>query len=235
MRRVRHNVELIWPRIAASGYEFLCPDEVFVPAAPRDLEMIGEIEATIGPLPLSFRAFHEVVGSVDFRQSFKQIASLAEERRSQRMELGTSTIEILGEEDPLVVRPISSLYHDVVTNAATSKDNFGPGVRYSWREGGEGLWYYCFADDECHKANYSGGENYNLFVPDPCADFRIRDLFLGKFATEEEDREWFVDYLRNTFRGGGFRGGYRGAGMILHKRIPRSPLIEGFREGLLRI
>ena len=58
--------------------------------------------------------------------------------------------------------------------------------------------YFCFAPDEFHKANYSGGENYHVWIPDPRVDFEI----VGMYEIEET----FVEYLRATFAYGGFRG-----------------------------
>ena len=84
----------------------------------------------------------------------------------------------MGEEDPLVVRPIEELRGQ----ARTAK----------------GRLYFCFAPDEFHKANYSGGENYHVWLPDPNADFRISGMY--------EVDEYFVPYLRATLASGGFRG-----------------------------
>jgi hypothetical protein len=228
MTRVRHNVALVAERLRAAGYAFSDPGASHVQPSGRDHEMIAEIEAKIGPLPLSFRAFHEVVGSVNFCQSRGQLVKWSDGRRQ-----GASEIQTLGEEDPLVVGPLSRLYDDVVGDGVTDSKGrkHRHHARYNWRPGGENRWYYCFAPDEFHKANYSGGEDYNLFVPDGGADFRIRDLFLGEAEDEEEDREWFVDYLRNVFRGGGFRGKYDHESDECRKRIPSSPLIHRLSEG----
>jgi hypothetical protein len=86
-----------------------------------------------------------------------------------------SELEILGEYNPLVVEPLDP-------------SDAQPG------------WFY-FAPDEYHKANYSGGENYHVALPDPAADFPIQGLY-----GVHETGETFVSYLRETFAGGGFRG-----------------------------
>jgi hypothetical protein len=57
---------------------------------------------------------------------------------------------------------------------------------------------FCFAPDEFHKANYSGGENYHVALPDPGADFLIEGMC--------EIVETFVEYLRASLVNGGFRG-----------------------------
>jgi hypothetical protein len=55
-----------------------------------------------------------------------------------------------------------------------------------------------FAPDEFHKAGYSGGENYHAQLPCDAPDFKITGMY--------EINEYFVEYLRETFRFGGFRG-----------------------------
>lgn len=202
------------------------PANAHVPPSPDMPRLVSEIEQTIGPMPLSFRAFHEVVGAVNFCQSQEQLVQWHDERRDR-----ASQVELLGEEDPLYVLPLAVLHEDLMTQTANRRRR-GHYARYGWREGGLDRWYCFFAADEYHKANYSGGEDYNLFLPEPAADFRIRDLFTGTADNEEEDREWFVDYLRNVFSGGGFRGKWeerRG------KRPPDSVLIQELRRGLLDI
>ncbi len=79
----------------------------------------------------------------------------------------------MGEEDPLVVAPLSELAEEAAS--------------------ANGRVYYCFAVDEFHKANYSGGENYHVWLPDPRADFEI----VGMYEIEER----FVEYLRRLSPG----------------------------------
>ena len=50
---------------------------------------------------------------------------------------------------------------------------------------------FAFAPDEFHKANYSGGDDYHLWLPNPDADVRIEGMY--------EIEEYFVAYLRATF------------------------------------
>ncbi len=78
MRRVRHNIEALIPRLEAAGYQFgygwVCghafpsgpPDPVFAPPPPNVAQRLAELEARTGVLPLSLRAFYEVVGAVNF-------------------------------------------------------------------------------------------------------------------------------------------------------------------------
>lgn len=134
---------------------------------------VEEIETRLGPLPLSLRAFYEVVGSVDFVQSWKQLIHYHKKERASATE-----VEILGEEDPLVVAPLSLIGDEKPIRG--------------------GRVYFCFAPDEFHKANYSSGENYHVWIPDPRADFEIAGMY--------EIEETFVEYLRASFTHGGFRG-----------------------------
>lgn len=230
MRRVRRNVELLVKRLPQAGYQFRDPDCAYVAATKRDIEMLDEIEEKVGPMPLSFRAFHELVGSVDFLQSLDQLVHYYEAKRET-----ASEIETLGEEDPLYMLPVSKLHPDILVDPSEGR-SLSRNALFDWREEGPGKWYCFFAADEYHKANYSGGENYNLFIPDSGADFRIHDLFMGESEDEELDREWFVDYLRITFTGGGFRGKFNYGESNQDpptKAPPSSTLIDQLSEDFL--
>jgi len=45
--------------------------------------------------------------------------------------------------------------------------------------------------------------SYHVLLPDHCADFPIYGMIIGEQGAFGEH---FVSYLRETFRGGGFRG-----------------------------
>ena len=75
MTRVRHNVELLAPRLRELGYRFAHPDEVLVPPTPELLERLDWLEAGAGPMPLSVRAFFEHVGSVCFMGSHPRLSA----------------------------------------------------------------------------------------------------------------------------------------------------------------
>src|SRR5262249_56393415 len=94
--------------------------------------------------------------------------------------------------------------------------------------------YFCFAPDEFHKANYSGGENYHLNLPNPNADAPV----LGMYGVNET----FVQHLRLCFRHGGFRGhiecepgGSAAHGDVGWKVPPRMKIAAKLAEGLLPI
>jgi hypothetical protein len=75
MRRVRHNVELLVPRLRAIGFEFAAPHEAHLPPDPRAAAVLDRLEAAVGPIPLALRAFHEVVGSVCLMGSHPTLSS----------------------------------------------------------------------------------------------------------------------------------------------------------------
>ncbi len=79
MRRVRHNIEMLVPRLEQVGYRFgyewLEEDEldfadhqppVFAPPKPDVQERVTELETLAGVLPLSLQAWYETVGAVNF-------------------------------------------------------------------------------------------------------------------------------------------------------------------------
>ena len=169
MSRARTNVELVVDRLRKLGYRFEHQEKAHVPPQPVHLARLREFEQRFGPLPLSLRFFHELVGTVDFTQSQEQLVQWwPEERRTS-----ASALEVLGEYDPLVVGPLDE---------DAERDGSRPGL-------------FFVAPDEFHKANYSGGEHYQVALPNPAADFELWPLGTP-----------FVTYLRETFRGGGFWG-----------------------------
>jgi hypothetical protein len=73
MRRAKWNVERVMVRLLHIGYRFefashdtWIPNPDFYTPPPADVERrIAEIEAVAGRLPLSLRAWYEVVGEID--------------------------------------------------------------------------------------------------------------------------------------------------------------------------
>ena len=174
MRRVRANVLAVHGRLLSVGYRFACPAEAVVPPDAATPRRLAAFEDAVGPIPLSLHAFYEIVGGVNWMQHEDQLAAAFRPDRHLAPE-----IELLGDEDPLVVVPLT--------------DDFA--VERGW----DHAWF--LAPDEFAKSAYSGGEPYHVLLPDPAADFPIR----GMPGVEQH----FVDYLRATFAGGGFRGATR--------------------------
>jgi hypothetical protein len=103
--------------------------------------------------------------------------------------------------DPLVVYPFDE---ELIEYAADDDDD------------DEGLTAIPIAPDDLHKADTSGGDAYEMAVPDPRADGELLN---------ERHHLFFVDYLRLCFRFGGCPG-YDG-----QTEVPRE--IEALRNGLI--
>jgi hypothetical protein len=74
MRRVRANVETLYGRLKAMGYEFQFPERAFLPPPPDIVTQMDAVERRFGPLPLSVRAWCELVGEVDFCGNYPRLA-----------------------------------------------------------------------------------------------------------------------------------------------------------------
>jgi hypothetical protein len=80
MTRARANIELLVPRLHTLGYRFAHPDRVFVPADEETRRLVTEAERRAGPLPLSLRAWCEVVGEVNFMGSHPRLSTYRQTR-----------------------------------------------------------------------------------------------------------------------------------------------------------
>ena len=158
--------------------------EAFLRAGKDAAKQIRKLEKKLGTLPLSLRAFYEVVGSIDL---MGQHRSLAPRRGSISP-------------DPLVVFSIE----DALADAEEMGEDDESG-------------HIFIAPDEIHKAGESGGEPYEIAVPDERADGELLNERHGIF---------FIEYLRMAFRFGGFPG-YEG----YDRDVPQE--IESLRTGLL--
>jgi hypothetical protein len=158
MRRVAANVIELNARLQALGYH-ATSTQPHLPSGPKAHKQVARLEKAAGVLPLSLRAFYEVVGAVDWIGEHPSLAPRTDSVAP----------------DPLVVFPIEEAL-------ALCED---------------GVESIIIAPDDLHKANTSGGEPYEIEVPDPGAD--------GKFLNERHEL-YFVEYLRLVFRFGGFPG-----------------------------
>jgi hypothetical protein len=160
MRRVDANVRTLVQRLTALHYTFTA--RAHVPPTPNVQKEIAEFEKRVGAMPLSLRAFYEVVGEVNLIG------------RHPILDPANNTVAT----DPLVVYAFDE-----------------GAVEYDEDE--EEPSAITIAPDDLHKANTSGGDPYEMAVPDPRAD--------GELLNERHDL-FFVDYLRLCFRFGGFPG-----------------------------
>jgi hypothetical protein len=186
MSRVDLNVRALVMRLGEIGFEFTTPDgtrrrmkDVHVSPNARTAKRIQRIERASGPLPLSIRAFYEVVGSIDLVGRHPSLAPAS----------GSVA------PDPIVVIGIEEALSDVM-----EEEDDGALI---------------LAPDDLHKSNVSGGDPYEVAVPDAAADARVLN---------ERHNLLFVDYLRLCFRFGGFCG-YEG-----QTDVP--PEIDHLRDGL---
>jgi hypothetical protein len=205
MRRVRHNIETLIPRLETMGYQFGYgwasgrdflsgpPDPIFSPPPPNVAEILAELEAHAGVLPLSLRAFYEVVGSVNFV--------------GQPPEAWTDWRAVPDDVDALYVCPAEVALEDTETwqerydylrkdewdPPSTDEEDIGDTRAYFAlpRE----CWLVPIAPDEWHKYDISGCGAYEIAIPNLAADARL---------LTERHRTTFVNYLRICFRWAGF-------------------------------
>src|SRR5262245_19406622 len=146
MRRARSNVETIYLRLKAAKYKFEHPDWAWIPATRQDAECVREIESLVGPMPLSLRAWYEVVGSVWWT--------------------GTHPEWRTDDTDALVVNPVSYIL-DACRQWLEDREE-----RYEeYRE----IYHAEIAPDRLHKANISGGAPYAIACGIPCADGMVKE------------------------------------------------------------
>ena len=124
---------------------------------------IQRLEKITGGLPLSLRAFYDVVGAVDVTGRHTGIDPP-----------GNTTAP-----DPLVVYGAADALAEI-----EGSDDEKPST-------------IAIAPDDLHKANVSGGDPYEIAVPDLRAD---------GILLNERHHLLFVDYLRLCFQFGGFPG-----------------------------
>ncbi len=175
MRRIDLNVREVTARLRALGYRFADDADAHDPPGPSIRRQVARLEKKIGAIPLSLRAFYEVVGTVNW---VGEHAGLAPRDSSVAP-------------DPLVVYPIEAALAD-------GDESF---------EDGEG--FIVVAPDDLQKSNTSGGEPYEIAIPELGAD--------AKFLNERHDL-YFVAYLRMVFRFGGFPG-YEGIDVAVPAEI----------------
>jgi len=196
MRRVESNVRTIVQRLEGLRYKF-APDgpaapktatvpRPHVPPSPNARRAVASFEKEFGTLPLSLRAFYEVVGEVNLIGTHPLI---------DPMDGAVAT-------DPLVVYGLDEGIVEYDEEGDDEDDQRPTGVT--------------IAPDDLHKANTSGGDAYEISIPDLRADGELLN---------ERHRLMFVDYLRLCFEFGGFPG-YEG-----RSRVPTE--IALLRDGLL--
>jgi hypothetical protein len=136
-----------------------------VPPGPNARKDVVDFESQFGVLPLSLRAFYEVVGQVNLNGTHPRLDPK-----------GNSVAP-----DPLLVYGMDQGIVEFGDEGDVSETPVAVTI----------------APDDLHKANESGGDPYEIAIPDLRAD--------GELLNERHSL-FFVDYLRLAFAFGGFPG-----------------------------
>jgi hypothetical protein len=162
MRRAKENVIRLVARLDDIGYEFAYQHDlsqrigcwwgdsfpVYDPPFPDVAGRLDELEQTIGPMPLSLRAWYEVAGTVNLIGRHDDWPD----------------IEVV---DPLVVCPLSDMLASIEDQYRDWQEWQGDDVEdadpFRWD----------IAPDDLHKANISGGPPYGVEYPSADADTRL--------------------------------------------------------------
>jgi hypothetical protein len=171
MHRVAQNVRTLVERLKGIGYKFAEGSRAHVPPTRDAAKLVSVFEKEFGVLPLSLRAFHEVVGEVSFIGKHPDI-----DPRGNPVA-----------PDPLVVYALDE-----------------GAVEFDDEDEDETPAAIVIAPDDLHKADTSGGDPYEMAIPDLRAD--------GELVNERHEL-FFVDYLRLAFQYGGFPG-YEGRSVV---------------------
>jgi hypothetical protein len=185
MTRAKRNIEILYERLNTMSYLFAWPDQVIQPPDADVISQIDQLESLVGPLPLSLRAWYEIVGGVDFDGIHPL---LAPPDMGLSPDLDASDPWIYS--DPLVVNPLDRHLEE-----------------YEYRKFRLNLYDYDsmlpksfpldIAPNAIMKTGSEEGESYVIRVPDQSADALL-------------EGEWhettFVNFLRICFQWGGFPG-----------------------------
>lgn len=175
MRRVAHNADLLAERLADSGWKPLYGKLRSKPRASDKKVMLQTEEITGAPLPVSLRAFWEVVGGINFVWDY------------EKGEAPNLSVEVsLDGMDPLCIDPpeaVSQLFDEW----EYQRKGVDPELTDPFKVD--------LAPDYLHKVNVSGGAPYGIELPFHGVD--------PVFANEAHELP-FVDYLRLCFRWAGF-------------------------------
>lgn len=193
MKRVRQNCETLIPRLQSLGWRF--GYDWANPSAQNDVSrqppLLGEpvplvtldkIEASNGTLPISLRAFYEIVGAVNF------VGTPFKRPNWPSIEDGLDPLYIAGIEQAF--DPANA--EEVDAEASDAGDESEPP---SGRE-------IEIAPDFLHKYFISGAGSLTIELPNSHADAPL--MFEGEPLPFNDSECTLVQYLRNAMKGGGF-------------------------------
>jgi hypothetical protein len=198
MRRVRHNIEILIPRLEELGYQFgyewleeerLDIDEkwiaeqpaLYAPPRPDVAQQIQHFEDLIGFLPLSVCAFYSEVGEVNFFGRHLYWEHLFEKREGPREQQPSNL-------DPLTV---------IGLREETFNDYIYWRTKINRQEKLVHPYPLIIAVDYDLKYNISGSGAYEIELPDARVDAPL---------LKEWHQTTFVNYLRICFHYGGLPG-----------------------------
>lgn len=245
MRRVRENVLILIGRLQEIGYRFSTQQSkweeqkrgidftlaINVPVSQEGLRSphvqgaLEMLENAKQMLRQRLDSIEKVERDTNVRAHVPPAKDIAKQIRKLQSKLGTlplslkvfyevvGSVDLMGQHSNLTP-PGGSVCPDplVIFSVEDARAN-AEQLEGDEEEGG----YVVIAPDEIHKAGESGGEPYEIAVPDEGADGELLNERHGLF---------FVDYLRMAFRHGGFPG-YEG----YDRDVPRE--IEQLGKDLL--
>ena len=201
MMRARQNVELIVDFLRQQRYTFFGmppnedgkPGEPWLPPGPQTPEQLQRLSALAGPIPLSIRAWWEMVGSVSLQGVFEDFDGGDHDSGFPKVLMS----------DPLMVDPLDYVLQQVDEQLAEGADPRG-------KKG----FLVDLAPDLYHKAYQSGGAPYAVGLPDGRMDTPLLNVRIllpvppeaGRPYTEVGIDETFGEYLRRSFQWAGFPG-----------------------------
>lgn len=197
MGRVRRNLEAIVERLGATGYVFadtnMGSDEPIRPLTTPGEEysdLANWLNTTLGPIPISLRAFLTCVGDVNLLGYHSNWPSdLVWRLNGNFYYVDPFVCEFRWEQHGSLEKTKQHFLNE--------RDEW---QRHADEFGEAGPCRIDFAPDPVHKAGYSGGGPYGILVPDGRADGMV-DLDGEKF--------FFVDYLRRAILDYGSLFGFR--------------------------
>jgi hypothetical protein len=183
MSRARYNIELLIERLRNIKYVFVVEElyETRQPYTPPDseiIELINSFEATAGFLPLSVKTFFTKVGMVNFMGAHPYLSEYTDFYVEYKLKELSDPLCFGFDPIDLEISRNGRLEFPTASLEKQSHE-------------------FEIAPDIFHKANYSGGAAYTILLPDGAADAKLH-YWQGKGT--------FVDYLRVSFKWGGFAG-----------------------------
>ena len=184
---IGERLDILSRRLTEMGFQFEEPDEVLPGPEDDAEEAIERIETEIGPLPLALKLFWLRIGSVNFCGHWESEPDSDSEGP-----------------DPIMVFPPSVAVTELEDFLADKEERLRCNYPYA----------VPVAPDFYHKADVSGGREYNISVPAVADDPPLND---------EWHKTTFLKYLEIAVKWGGFPGLERSPG----HDWPIRELVEG--------